>query len=197
MPRRKPVSENQTLEPNVLALPAPRVIPSHKHEHKVDAYQTPPGAVPGKVSNITITQGPPTRALTKEDEQKRELARADRRMRTVRCRRYMDEMARVGGNQVMALATVFNISIEEAAERQIELHDDVMSGLVHTDVGELLKQHSLDQASRAYILSRHMWSDNPAASLKAADMANEMEGDRGETGSFEQYLRLSKAQQEK
>lgn len=184
----------------MLMLPAPRVMPSHphKHEHKLDPYEAPPGAVPATTitpSKSQTTEGPIKRKLTKEDEQKRELARADRRMRGTRYTRYLDELARIGGNQTMALATVYGISIEEAQERRLELQADVRTGIGNTDVGEILQQNDLDMTARANILRKHAYSDNPAASLKAIDLANDLEGDRGETGSFEQFLRLCKAQE--
>lgn len=201
MPRRKPVGDDQLLNNPVLALPAPRVTPSHPHkEREHDPYEVLPGAVPdveGKASKLSTTfNGPPKRDLTPEEKKTRELARSDAKLRRARYARYIDLMMALGGNRTMALAQVYGVSIEEAQERSFELHADVLTGIADSDLGTVLEANDLGLAARARVLSKHLYSKNPAASLKAADMIKDIEGDRGDVGSFESFLRVAKAIQE-
>lgn len=193
--RRKAVSADQMLDNEpLLALPPPRVVTGgHKTEHTIDPYQAPPGAVPGKVSNLRETKSPKKKA-TAADLAAREQARELSRLRGNRYKQYNDLLLDYEGDQCKALATVFGVSLEEARDRFYELHAEVRTGIGSTDIGEVLAQHGLDMSARARNLQRWMYSENPAASLKATDMANEMEGGSGEIGSFEFFLRTAKAQ---
>lgn len=193
MPRRKPVSNDQLLnnEPPLM-LPAPR--PAHKHGHDRDPYETPPGAVPAKVSNLKTQTGPIKRQQTKADELARQEAKSELRIRASRYRSYLDEMIANGGDQLAALAVVYGLDIDEVKARRDELHADVRSGIGGTELAEVLEQHDLGLNTRVALLKKHAFSDIPAASLKAVDMINDLEGDSGSVGTFESYLRLVKAQ---
>lgn len=174
-------------------LPAPR--PAHKHGHDRDPYETPLGAVPAKVSNIVRElQRPITRPQTKADELARQEAKSELRIRASRYRSYLDEMIANGGDQLAALAVVYGLDIDEVKERRDELHADVRSGIGGTELAEVLEQHDLGLNTRVALLKKHAFSDIPAASLKAVDMINDLEGDSGSVGTFESYLRLVKAQ---
>lgn len=173
-------------------LPAPR--PAHKHGHDRDPYETPAGAVPAKVSNLKTQSAPITREPTKADELARQEAKTELRIRASRYRSYLDEMITNGGDQLAALSIVYGLSIDEVKERREELHADVRSGIGATELAEVLEQHDLGLNTRIAILRKHAFSDIPAASLKAVDMVNDLEGDSGSFGTFESYLRLVKAQ---
>ncbi len=189
MPRRKAVGTEQLLnqEPPLLALPSPRI--AHKHEHEIDPYESPPGAVP-----VILSEKPLKRKQTAEDVATRKAARMEARALATRYERYLDLMAQSGGDRDQALASVFNVSIEEAQERRLELHAEVRRGLGSTTLAEILEKNDLSLVARANILRKHAYSDIPAASLKAIDMVQELEGDRSDVGSFEAYLRVVKAQ---
>lgn len=198
MPRRTSKRPEPLIDINKgeeqLALPPPRVVTSHPHktgEHKHDPYETPPGAIPGKVGNVETSYSQIKRKMTKADIKARDEARLQVAARAARYNEYIDIMGEIGGNKVIALARVYGISVEEAKLRQEELHADVVSGMAGTDVATILVNNDIDLSARAKVISKHMYSDNAAASLKAADMAAELEGDRTEL-NFEHYLRTAK-----
>lgn len=181
-----------------LMLPPPRVTTGGgKHEHEIDPYQTPAGAVPGKTSNVQETRKPLKRRETKEDLAAKEQAKQEMRVRGKRYAQYLELMAQNGGNRVLAVSLVYCVTVEEAAENLDLLLADLRSGRGSTDIAIVLEQHDLDVTARVNMLSKHMYSDVPAASLKAIQMAGEMEGDRGTVGAFEDFLRLAKAQNSK
>jgi hypothetical protein len=89
---------------------------------------------------------------------------------------------------------VYVIEPSEARIRQYELEAHVREGMGASDVGELLDRNNISTAAQARILSNHAYSDNPAASLSAIKIIQEMQGDTNDVGSFESFLRLSKLQ---
>ena len=193
MPRRKPQSEEQTENP-VLMLPTPRVV--HHREHEVDAYQAPAGAVPvtARATNVSETTKRTGRKMTKADRQQRDAALSEQRERADRYDAYLDAMADTGLDEVKALARVYELT-EDAARLQIDrLRHDVRLGIGSSSVAHQLERNDLNEVAQIRRLRGHVYSDNPAASLKALDMVREMTGTRGELGSFEQYLKLAKAQ---
>jgi len=186
MARRKAVSDLQEMNANPpLMLPSPRV--THKREHEVDPYPSLPGAMP------THTKVEPlNRKMTATDLAKRDEARAEQKMLGERYNRYLDAMAEFKGDQEQALADVFGLSPEEVRPQRLALQNEVCRGIGTSDVGDVLVRNDLALAARASILRRWAYSDNAAASLKAADLAGELEGERASQGSFESFLRLAK-----
>lgn len=196
MPRRRANADPPMDESTMLALPPPRVVThAHKHEHERDPYESPPGAVPARVTNARTTQQAPLkRRMTREDLSKREAAREDMRVRSNRYLRYLDLLRANGGDKISALAAIYSVSLEQAHERQYELHLDVRTGMGGTDLAGVLEANDLALTDRVALLRSHAYSDNPAASLKALDMAQDLEGSGGGQGSFESFLRLIKTQ---
>jgi hypothetical protein len=137
---------------------------------------------------------PIERKMTATDVAKRDEARVEQKMLGERYNRYLDAMAEFKGDQEQALADVFGLSPEEVRPQRLVLQNEVCRGIGSSDVGDVLVRNDLALAARASILRRWAYSDNAAASLKAADLAGELEGERASQGSFESFLRLSKAQ---
>ena len=191
MPRRKPVGDDQLLNSEVvLALPPVRV--PHKHEREIDAYQAPPGSVASPVENVRVLETWPAKgnALARAE------AREEMRMLDARYRAYLQLLVENGLDRIAALARVFDLSIEEARNREYELHLEVRRGIGATEVGKVLEDHDLGLHERAALMRKWAYSDNPAASLKSIDMAQSLEGDGQHIGSFESFLRLAKIQRE-
>lgn len=192
MSRRKPHGEDQALNPilqdgPILALPAPRI--GHKREHEPDAYESPPGAV------LTQHQGPIKRKLTAADRKHRREAQAEQQMRANRYDRYLDLVREYAGDREAALAAVYGLTKEAARAQLRELLTDVQSGRATSSVSQTLENYDLSLTARANLLRTHAYSDNPAASLKAVQLAGELEGNRADLGSFEDYLRISRSQE--
>jgi len=194
MPRRKSRGDDQLTNMEQPPLMLPPAHPRHRHEHDKDPYESPPGAVPGKASNVTTIHAEPKRRMSKEDLAARTAARTELRARATRYNDYLDVLAETGGNQITALASVYGVTEEEAKANRMELQADVRSGIGSTELAEVLERNDLSVAARTNLLRKHAYSNNPAASLKAIDMINETEGAGNNFGgSFEQYLRMAKA----
>lgn len=174
-------------------LPAPRT--SHKHERDRDAYASPPGAVPGQASNERITRSEPLkRELTDTEKQQQLAIRTEAKTRAERYDKWLDALISLGGDKIKALQFVYEIGESDARARQYELEIDVRLGMAQSDIGELLDKNNISTAAQAKILGKWSYSDNPAASINAIKLVQEMQGDTKEVGSFESFLRLSKAQ---
>jgi hypothetical protein len=158
-----------------------------KHHHE-DAYESLPGAV-ANVKRGPEEPAPPTRANLALAAD----VRADQEMRAARYDRYLEALASNMGDAVAALAEAFEITQEQARANQRALHAEVRSGSGGSDIAPILERADLDIVARVRVLRQHVYSNVPAASLKAIDMLSEMEGSGGNVGSFEQYLRLAKA----
>jgi hypothetical protein len=171
----------------MLAPPKPR-----KGGHEVDAYETLPGAMPTRAKVRETTEKPLERPLTKEELALRKEAQLEATMRAERYTRYLDALVEFGGDQEQALADVFGMPIDEVRPQRLVLQKEVRTGLAHTTLADELERQDLTQAARMTLLRRHAYSANPAASLKAIDMINDLEGDRADTGTFESFLRLAK-----
>lgn len=188
MPRRKPQGDDQLLNPiPPLMLQAPR--PHKRGDHDIDPYESPPGAVP-----VTLSAVPLKRAMTQEDIATRKMARLEAKALATRYEHYLDLMLQSGGDRAQALADVFDLPIEEVRVRLLELHAEVRRGLGSTTLAETLEKSDLSLAARVSLLRKHAYSDIPAASLKALDMVQDLEGNRSDNGSFESFLRVAKAQ---
>jgi hypothetical protein len=188
VPRRKTKSDEQLIEPTILMLPPAK--PRH-HEHPIDAYPSLPGAVPHAE---VLSLEPLKRKLTKAEKEQRGTLVSEQRMRQRRYDRYLAVLADTYGNRIAALATVFGVTEAEAEVRALELHTELKEGIGTSTVADEIERNDLGVSARAAVLRKHLYSSNPAASLKAADMVSEMEGDRQDLGSFESYLRQAKLQ---
>lgn len=177
----------------VLMLPAPRL--THKHERELDAYASPAGAVPGQVSNEKVVkQTPIDRQLTADEKQAQIILRSEVAAKADLYNRWLDALIASGGDKVLALAEVFDISPEEAKHRQYELEIEAREGMAQTEVGEALERNDLGITAQVQVLRRWVYSDNAAASINALKLVQEAQGDTKDVGSFESFLRLSKLQ---
>ncbi len=194
--RKKAQGDDQLLESPVLMLPAPiQVRTGGKHEHDVDAYATPAGAVPGKISGMESHSGPITRKPTKKDAIGRELAKAEQRALGRRYRAYLKAATKSGLDRAAAIAEVMGLSIEEAEANFDELHGEIMRGRGHTEIGTILEENDLGIQERVTIMRDWAYSDNAAASLNSIKLLNEMSGEDRAVEPFEKFLRLHNEQQ--
>lgn len=187
MPRRKPKMEDPIAEP-ILSLPPVRPVHPHKHEHQYNPYETPIGVVPGKMTTTTVEPA----KETPENLAKRDEARAEIRAAGARWNKYLDVLGEMGGNQIQALAEVYQIPIEEVYERLDELSMDVRRGIGSTEVGRILERNDLDLAARMRILRNHTYSANAAASIAAIKILSDASDEMDTTGQFEFFLRAAK-----
>ena len=186
MPRRKASNDQQDgQEIGILMLPPART--AHKHEREHDLYETPPGAVPHVVSSEPIK-----RKLTPNEKEQQKLLKREHKALAARHERYLYSLAENNGNRELALAEVFNLSVEEVRPQIVDLLAEVRRGLGVSPLGELLEENGLDLRARIALLRQHAYSEIPAASLKAIDLVQELQGQTSDSGSFENYLRLSK-----
>ena len=88
-----------------------------------------------------------------------------------------------------SLSIVYGISVEEAYERQGELVTDINANIPQSSTGQILNRLGINRLARFSVLKNHMYSGNPAASLKAIDMIGEAEGSGPDVSSYEQYVR--------
>lgn len=106
--------------------------------------------------------------------------------------RYLDCVIKYNGDRCAALCEIFDLEIDEAMERQDELHELVLQGVGNSSVADLLKKQDLGKATRIALLKRHAYSPVPAASLKAIDMLSEMDSDNhDQAGRYESYLAIA------
>jgi hypothetical protein len=180
MPRQRKPDKVEISDEQILNLPVP-VVPSHReHEHRVDPWQSLPGAMPDP--------NPSKPKKQRKDEVEQQI-RERGKMRLKRYDRFLDDLAACAGNEVHALAMTYSVSQEEARERYNELMEDVQAGVATSSISDDLHRYHAGKAARARVISRWLYSNNPAASLKAADMANELDSGGPDLGSFEQYAR--------
>ena len=168
-------------EPAPLAIPVP-----HKdHEHRIDPYKTLPGAMP----DPTPTKR--GRGRPRKDDIAA-AKRAEDRRRQERYSRYLDALIASQGDTDCALAVVYGLnSVQEAVDRHDELLADVQAGIPSSSINDMLKGRDLDKAARVSILRKHAYSSNPAASLKALDMIQDLDGSGPSESSYEQFVRLA------
>ena len=190
MPRKKPVGDDQILNPTppppVLAITGARTL--HRRERHEDAYEAPPGAV--IVHPPTVE--PVKRRETRADAALRNTMQAEQAARVARYDRYLDALARTGGDENAALCEAYDLTLEGVALQRDALLDDVRQGIGSSSIASELERNDLSDRARLRLLRAHAYSANPAASLKALDMIGEQAGSRSDIGSFEQTLRLAK-----
>lgn len=188
MPRRSTKNDNPDLSNDVPLMMLPPARISHKRDHQEDPYESPPGAVPHVLQSVPLK-----RKLTDAEKTAQIETRKEHKFLATRHARYLDLMIEHKGDRELALADIFEISPADARVQLLDLLAEVRRGLAVSPLGELLERGGLDLAGRVNILTKHAYSDNPAASLKAIDLASEMAGTTANEGSFESFLRISKA----
>lgn len=163
----------QTAAP--LALPASR---PHRHaeEGKVDAY----AALAGAVADPHRTPRRGRRAASSTDA---EVAAA-------RYDAYIDTLVSVDGDTDAALAIVFGIELADAKTRRVELLTLIRAGAATTSTAALLERNDLTLAARIGIYRKHAYSPFAAASLKALDAIENLDGSGPDEGSdYDSYVR--------
>lgn len=96
------------------------------------------------------------------------------------------------GNPAPALAEVFDISIEEAQLRQVELHTEITRAMQGVSTRELFTMNQMSKEHRLMHLRSLMYHPNPAVSLKAMDMLNELDGATKSSGdTWEEWIGLA------
>uniref|UniRef100_E6QP95 Uncharacterized protein n=1 Tax=mine drainage metagenome TaxID=410659 RepID=E6QP95_9ZZZZ len=182
MPRRTSVGAADFLgeeSPQVLALPPPR--PSGHRAPYIDPHQPLPGGSP--------TPEKPRRGRPRRDDP-RYLARIAQVEQRGRYDRYLDALIALGGDKIGALAEVFRIDPAEASIRYEELHATVLAGAGGSLTAEVLERQDLGKEARVRLLRKHAYGLHEGASLKALEMASEMDADKGVGSSYERYLEL-------
>lgn len=193
MPRRKARPDPAFVPTGETALAIPVPPARRHHAHEVDPYVTPPGAINARGKLAESTTRPISRQLTAEDKAARAQARKDAKARGARYDKYLDALAENLGNQEAALAAVFpDLTPEAIAVQKYALLEAVRSGQGSSSIADVLEKHDLGLHARVSVLRQHVYSNNPAASLKAVDMVNELHGETSDQGTFESYLRIVK-----
>lgn len=106
---------------------------------------------------------------------------------------YLQALVRHNGNQIPALAEAYGISEIEAERKQVDLHDRLVRSAKGLSQSELMRRYDLGPEVRTFLLRAHAFSPNPAVSLKAIDMLNDIDGANkaGRSGeTFESWLAL-------
>jgi hypothetical protein len=95
---------------------------------------------------------------------------------------YCRELGKSMGDPAPALAVVFDIPIQEAQERQVELHHEITRAVNAMTNKELFDMHGISKAHRMMRLREILYSDNLAGVLKATDMLEEMDSHSKSSG---------------
>ncbi len=182
MPRKRKV--NDTLDEVLDMEPSDSVsysdysgVHGHGSQHLIDPLTPLPGGV--KLKQVR-EQRPPKRKSVEAAESKRIYSE------------YARELVANGGDEIAALAQVLNLSTVEVEANRFELHNKVMeqagSG---RSLRTLLAENDLSKETRIRILRSHAFnSSNPAASLKALQLVDELDQERiADVNSYESYLR--------
>lgn len=105
---------------------------------------------------------------------------------------YLRLLRQFHGDPIPALAAIFDLTEEEATEQQVALHKTLVAGTdVDRPMDELLTSLDLTQPAVLGVIRKHLYSDHPAASLKAADMIRDMWGDSNVGESIEDLVRMA------
>lgn len=142
----------------------------------------PQSALPGAMKRV----GPKLAAT------EREQAKSDPKHLRQRFSLYCKQLTLHMGDPVPALAMVFEISLDEAQERQAELHHEIMRAVNNMSQKELFEMNGISKSHRTMVLKDMMYSDMPAARLKAVDMLNDMDGSGKSSGeTWESWVALA------
>lgn len=184
VPRRSRVTDGDAAQ---IERPMSLAIATPSHRHDQDPFQLAAGAVPRETK-----VEPLKRKLSKKEEAERTRLAQQHEAAVELYEMWIETLARKHGDKDEALAEIFNLPVEQIPARRKELLGLVRIGRAQSPVAHLLEKADLDQASRIALLRKQAYSDNPAASLKALDMVEQIVGSKGERGSFEDFLAIIK-----
>lgn len=155
--------------------------PRARHQEATGTLMDPKLPLPGPIKRVQGQRPPKQQRIAVKD-------RYDTYLRLLR---------QFNGDPVPALAAVFNITEDEAHENATELHKTLVKGTdVDRPMDELLTSLDLTQPAVLGVIRRHLYSDHPAASLKAADMIRDMWGDSNVGESIEDLVRMALGESE-
>ncbi len=90
--------------------------------------------------------------------------------------KYARNLTAHNGDVAIALAYTYEIPIEEAQKRMVELHDHIVGATkTHTDVSGMVERYDLGMNVRLAKLREMMFSPKEAVALKAIEMATEFD----------------------
>ena len=151
-----------------------------KHQQKLLDPQAP---LPGALKRVGPRVSRETKTQTKQSDPKhlRERFAA-----------YCTALADNYGNPAQALAVVFDIPIEEAREREVELHTEITRAMQGVSTRELFSMNQMSKEHRMLRLRDFMYSPLPAVALKAMDMLNELDGATKSSGdTWEEWAAMA------
>jgi hypothetical protein len=89
--------------------------------------------------------------------------------------KYARNLTAMNGDVALALAVTYEIPVEEAKEKMLELHDHICgASKAHTDLSDLFERFDLGTPVLLARLREMLFSPKEAVALKAIEMATEM-----------------------
>jgi hypothetical protein len=174
MPRKKTAQQ----EVDDATLP---IIPGRSTRNR-QTLLDPQAALPGAMKRV----GP------KPVQTEKQQNRADPKHLRQRFALYCKELAAKMGDPVPSLAVAFDITIEEARERQVELHTEITRAVNVMSTKELFDMNGISKQHRIMRLREMMYSDHPAVILKAMDMLNDYDGSNKSSGeTWEEWAAMA------
>ena len=190
MPRKSPQANTDVMLPEEIG-DRPRIVIGHHREKTatqtyLDAIQPLPGP--------TAKSAP--KYVKEQRKGKRKAAITERSEGRTKYDRYVRALVASGGEPIAALADAYGITEEEASENAVALHADLIKLGGGESLAEVLKRYDLSREARLAVLRGHLYSPNPAASLKAVDILNDLDVGSGRVGgTFEDFVRLALARE--
>lgn len=158
------------------------IVPGRKSRGPKQKLIDPQAPLPGAMKRV----GP------RPEPSAKEIKEADPKHLREKFDLYCRLLAEHYGEPVPALAAVFGISLEEAAERQAELHNEITRATSAMTQRDLFSMLNISKEHRTARLKTMMYCDNPAVSLKAMDMLNDMDGNAKSSGdTWEEWIALA------
>jgi hypothetical protein len=149
------------------------IVPGRRTTRSRQTLLDPQAPMPGAMKLVS-----PRRPLKRERSEPRSDPKHLRNLFPLYCK----ELGKSFGDPVPALAIVFDIPIEEARERQVELHHEITRAVNAMSNKELFDMNGISKAHRMMRLREIMYSDNLAAVLKSTDMLEEMDSHSKSSG---------------
>lgn len=158
------------------------IVPGRKTKVGKQTLLDPQAALPGAMKRV----GPkPLQSATQQEK-------ADPKHLRQRFSLYCKQLVEHGGDPVPALAIVFDITVEEARERQVELHQEITKAVNVLSNKELFDMNGISKQHRIMRLREMMYSDHPAVVLKSMDMLNDMDsGNKSSGDTWEEWAAMA------
>ena len=161
------------------------IVPGRKSRVGKQTLLDPQAPLPGALKRV----GPKP---VKTKEQLAEQEKSDPKHLRQRFSLYCKKLAEYGGDPVPALAVVFDVTEEEARERQVELHQEITRAVNVLSNKELFDMNGISKQHRLMRLREMMYSDHPAVVLKSLDMLNDMDtGSKSSGDTWEEWAAMA------